>query len=104
MGIRQKKIPSHWNYFLSIEDDMLHMSRWIEFDKANSKCYSIELARLLMVASAEVDVLAKMICKSINPKSKAKNITAYQNVIAREYPKVHRVKVELPKYGLTFTP
>ena len=104
MGIRQRKIPSHWNYFLSIEQDLLGMSRWIEFDKANSKCYSIELARLLMVASAEVDVVAKILCKLIDPKSKASSINAYQKVITKKYSELHKEKIEMPKYGLALTP
>ncbi len=104
MSIKQRKIPSHWNYFLSVEEDLLKMSRWIEFDKANSECYSIELARLLMVACAETDVVAKMLCKAIDPEAKAGSINPYQEVIKGEYKRIHLEKIEMPKYGLTLTP
>ena len=104
MGIKQRKVPSHWNYFLSVEEDLIKMSRWIEFDKANSDCYSTELARLLMVASAEVDVVAKMLCKAIDPATNAGSINAYQDVIKTAYKQIHLEKIEMPKYGLTLTP
>ena len=48
MAITTTKIDSHWNYFLSVEADLLELSRFIEFDKRNYKCFSVEMARLLI--------------------------------------------------------
>ena len=62
MAITTTKIDSHWNYFLSVEADLLELSRFIEFDKRNYKCFSVEMARLLMAAAAEVDVVCKQLC------------------------------------------
>jgi len=59
---------------------------------------------MLMVASAEVDVVAKMLCKSIDPESKASSINAYQEIITRAYPDLHQEKIEIPKHGLTLSP
>ena len=47
----------HWNYFLAIEKDLEHLSRYIEFSDANLGTYSIELTHLLLSASSEVDVV-----------------------------------------------
>jgi len=60
----------HWNYFLALESDLERVSRYIEFDKANFKTYSIELAHLLLAASSEVDVVAKTLCQRIDSKIK----------------------------------
>ena len=47
-------IESHWNYFLAIEDDLERLSRHIEFDERNFKCFTIEISRILL-ASATAD-------------------------------------------------
>lgn len=104
MGIIQGNSFTHWNYFLTIEDDISHLSRWIEPTEANFDCYSLEVARLLMVTAAEVDVLAKLVCKKINPASIASSINLYQNEIQAQFPKIHNATVTIPKFGLKLTP
>ena len=104
MGIEQHRIFSHWNYFISIEEDISKLSRWIEPSEKNFDCYSLEIARLLMTTSAEVDVLAKLICKKINHKSKAEGILQYQKELVSEFPNIYRAKVIAPRFGLELTP
>jgi len=71
MGIHSEKIETHWNYLLSIENDLETVSRFVELHKDNFQCFSIEISRLLMAASAEVDVVCKQICKKLDPKSRS---------------------------------
>lgn len=104
MGIHQSRVPPFWNYFLALEDDLAKLSRWIEFDKANASCYSLEIARLLMVAAQEVDVVAKELCSELAPKAKAGKIGAYKAVILKSFPGLPKSKVEIPKHGLTLKP
>jgi hypothetical protein len=104
LGIEQKPVTSHWNYFLCIEEDISKLSRWIEPSESNFDCYSLEIARLLMTTSAEVDVLARLICKKINHKSKAKGILQYQKELVSEFPNIYRAKVVVPRFGLELTP
>lgn len=104
MGIQQRTIPSHWNYFLCIEEDVSHLSRWIEFHSDNKDCYSVELARLLMAASAEADVVAKMLCQKIDEQAKASSINKYREVLIERFPKLPQATVEIPKHGLVLTP
>ena len=59
MGIEHQPVPPDWNYSFCLEEDIIALSRWIEFSAENERVYSIELARLLMTAGAEVDVVAK---------------------------------------------
>jgi hypothetical protein len=103
MGIEHHEIPSHWNYFFCLEDDIARLSRWIEFKPENESVYSIELARLLMTA-AEVDVVAKMLCKAIDPKTKADTINQYRKVLVAEYPRLPGAKVKIPRHGQVLTP
>ncbi len=105
MGIIQQPVTSsHWNYFLSLEEDLIKLSRWIEFDEKNFNCFSIELVRMLMVASSEVDVVAKMLCKKISGNNRARSINAYQDIIVSEYENIVTSTIPMPKYGLTLTP
>jgi type I restriction-modification system DNA methylase subunit len=104
LGIEQHKTFSHWNYFLSIEEDISKLSRWVELSEINYKCYSLEIARLLMTTAAEVDVIAKLICKGIDPQSRAKGIQSYQREIVAEFPAIYKAKVLVPRFGLTLKP
>ena len=56
MGIETNKTETHWNYLLSIENDLEIVSRFIELHKDNFQCFSIEISRILMAAGAESDV------------------------------------------------
>lgn len=83
---------------------MISLSRWIEFCEQNEAVYSIELARLLMTACAEVDVVARALCKAISPAENASNITAYQAVLLRALPVLPQAKVHMARFGMSFTP
>lgn len=90
----------HWNYFLTLEKDLELISRYIEFEEENFMCYSIELARLLMIASSEVEVVAKQLCKKINPDSKASKLKHCKKIIIESYPLIVSFQALIPKFGL----
>lgn len=104
MGIRTHKIEQHWNYFLAIERDVDHLSRYVEFDEKNFACFSIEIARILLASAAEVDVVSKQICGTLDPRSKAETIVAYRNEIVKAYPDIPDFEILLPRFGLTLKP
>ena len=104
MGIQESIIPTHWNYFLSLEDDIDHLSRYIEFTEKNFECFSLELARVLLTASSEVDVVAKLYCKALDEKSKAQSIGKYKEGILLGNPDFPETVVKMPRFGLTFMP
>jgi hypothetical protein len=81
MGIESKRIEPHWNYLLALDADLVNVSRFVEFHRRNFDCFSIEIARLLLTASAEVDVVCKQLCKTIDPASTAESIHQYRDVI-----------------------
>ena len=104
MGLTQSPTPIHWNYFLSLEQEVIALSRYIEICDKNSSTYSIELLKLLFSASSEVDVIAKIICKRFNKKSKAKNIYHYRLAITKAFPKLSIQEVSMPLYGMELKP
>lgn len=94
----------YWEYFLSIEQDLEKCSRFVEFSTSNYKTYSIEFARIIMAASAEIDTVAKELCKLVSPHDKAENIRNYASVILAKYPKLTEVEVSLHRYNLKVQP
>ena len=104
MAITSNPFPRHWHHFLSIEDDVLYASRWIDFDEPNFGTYSIELARLLMACSAEADVVAKQICAALEPTANASSINKYQEVITEHWPQLCECEVYLHRFGMILRP
>ena len=41
MGIEHQQVPHDWNYFFCLEEDIIGLSRWIEFSAENEGVYSI---------------------------------------------------------------
>jgi hypothetical protein len=94
----------HWNYFLALERDLEVASRYVEFDKANFKTYSIELARLLFAAASEVDVLAKALCALFVPSAQPADMDEYRVRLVEHLPKLMDMEAVIPRYGLSFAP
>lgn len=104
MTIKTSRTSSHWNYFLAVERDLEELSRFIEFDDRNFACFSLEVARILLAAGAEVDVICKQICQAVDPQSKADNINAYRDLLVQHHPVIPKFTVEIPRYGLALHP
>lgn len=104
MGIHEAPTPQHWNYFLALEDDVVRLSRYIEFTQDNFDVYSLELARILFSAASEVDVVAKQLCAKLDKTSKADNIVEYRKIIRPAFPVLTDALVLVPRFGLTLNP
>lgn len=104
MGIIRKQSLIHWNYFLTIEDDLSVLSRYVDFSEKNSSTFSLEIAKILMAASAEIDVVLKQLCISLNSKTKATNINEYYNAIVTLLPEFKTFKVTIPTQCIELTP
>lgn len=104
MGIETHRIEPHWNYLLALESDLVVLSRYVEFHERNFDCFSIEIARILLAASAEVDVVAKQLCRVVDATSSADNIIGYRDVIRPSLPAISDFEVLVPRFGLTLRP
>lgn len=104
------KMP-YWHYFISLEDEIVKISKFIEICEDNFSVYSIELTKLLLSICSEVDVVAKLLCKEadIGLYNKIKGshnatIETYRTVINTRFPQFHNVNVIIPFYNLSFLP
>ena len=89
-------VRSYWNYFLELEEQLISTKRFVDFDKANNKTFSIEYLKLLQASCSEIDVVAKIMAESINPefrKFENKNIQKWGYEILTEFPMLTSVEV-----------
>jgi hypothetical protein len=103
MTIHRAGTLGHWNHFLALEQDLDQLSRYVDFS-GNDDTYSLEIARLLLGASSEVDVVLKQICKRFQPTSVASSINAYYPEVTANCPNFINYEVQIPRYGLTHRP
>jgi hypothetical protein len=80
------------------------LSRYIEFNAGNFNCFSLEIARVLLAACAESDVVCKQLCHNVAPTARVANIHGYQKVITTSIPKIPTFEVLIPRFGLTLHP
>jgi hypothetical protein len=105
----------HWQHFTALESDLSAAFRYIEPEGANMDCYSTELSRILLAAGSEVDVLCKVLCEAHSvrvvapnagghPNSRHPNIKDYSKAITSRFPDFTKLKVFIPRYGMTLEP
>ena len=94
----------HWEYFLTLDDDLGRVSRYVEFVPDNFGTHSVELVRLTLAAGSEIDVVAKSFCRTLNPNGTFENINEYRAEIMARYPGFATLKITVPRYGLVFEP
>lgn len=104
MAIQTQDRCKHWDYFLSVERDLQIIARYVEFEEDNFDVYSIEIARLLLAACAEVDVVCKQLCRRLDNGSRAGSIEAYREGITKYLPDFGRFRAIAPRYGLQLRP
>lgn len=104
MAIQNAPAKLHWNFFLAIERDVDTLSRYIEFDPRNFSCFSMEIARVLLAASSEIDIVCKQVCLKTNPGSVANDIIQYRNELIKAIPHLPDFEVTVPRHGFTLRP
>jgi hypothetical protein len=94
----------HWQYFLSLVDNLDRVSQYIELAEDNYTTYSTELTRILLAAGSEVDVVAKLLCARIDPDAEVDTIVDYGNLLMPAYPGLTSVEISIPRCRLAFMP
>ena len=104
MGILYQPANIHWNYYLAIESDFEKISRYIEFAEANNSAFSIELARIIMASSQEVDGIMKKLCHLLDNTLLAENINHYRANIKANLINLTAEHVYIPRFGMSSQP
>jgi hypothetical protein len=104
MVIKQNSRLLHWDYYLTLEEDLKNLARYIDINSNNFNTYSIELVRILQIAASEIDVVLKLLCLKLNPGGNFVNISNYKNEIKSSWTEMINEKVFSSQYGLELTP
>ncbi|MEB3827036.1 hypothetical protein [Phormidium sp. CCY1219] len=99
----------HWQYFLALENDLINVSRYIEFSKVtevdskNAKVYSIELVRIFFAACAECENIGKSLAhiRKGDLYDISDEIFSLGNT---NYAIIPFQQISCPAHSLTFTP
>ena len=97
------KLP-HWDYFLTLEDDLLSSSRFVAFEPENFATFSTEFSRIILMSASEVDTVLKILCKEIDPTSKPHTIVEYHPIITSKFPNFTNFRTTIRRYDLDFEP
>jgi hypothetical protein len=97
-------VDLHWNYFLSLERDLVPLSRYVEFDSRNFGCFSLEATRILLSAGSEVDVVATLLCKKISAGSTASRIDEYRAEIHTALPQIANFGTTVARFRMDIRP
>ena len=104
MGIEYKQTNIHWNYFLAIESDFEKIARYVEFSENNNSTFSIELARIIMASTQEIDGIMKKLCTLILAGSDPQNINDYKKIIKVYLPEFIDEEAQIIRFGMTSKP
>ena len=67
----KKFIKGYWDYFLDLEAQFFETKRYVAFDKANAKAFSIEYLKLYQAVCSEIDVVGKEMAQVLLRGSKS---------------------------------
>jgi len=98
--------PKHWNYFLSVESDLINCSKYINFDKRNFLTFSNELAKIIMLSASEVESIFIEMCERISPNKTKKNrgIKDYHKILMEKHPDMINCEIEIPLHKIKIKP
>lgn len=95
---------NYWQYYLSFEEDIDRLFRYIEPSEYNFSVYSVELTRLYLAICSEIDVLLKAYCKLLDATSNPSKISEYAKIIIPSKKDLCSETVNLQRFGLSMRP
>lgn len=97
-------IYQHWQYFITLDSDLDNTSRYVEIGPENYKTFSIQFVQILLASCSEIDVVAKILCKNLDPLQKPENMDEYRSIITKTCPNFNTMIITVPHYGLQLIP
>ncbi len=94
----------HWQYFLSLVEDVERLSRYVSLNEENFGTSSIECTRLLLSACSEIDVVCKVLCERVSPGSDPGRINEYGEIMLPRFRHIPTILICVPRFSLQFQP
>lgn len=103
MAIQRHATHVHWNFFLALEEDVERLARFVDLS-GNNATYSIEIARLLLGACAETDVVLKQLVCRLEPGCRAEKLGGYFVPLVTRLPNFRKFEATIPRFGVKLRP
>lgn len=92
----------YWDIFLSIEDDMIGVTKFFDRCIDNNHVYSIQFEKIILVSCSTIEHILKDMM-SYN-QIKSKGIKNYIEMLRVHYPHIYRCKVYIPRFESMIEP
>ena len=96
------ELKNIWNYYLTLEKDMLATSQYIE-PKGQENVHSFEFAKIIILACTETEAVLKLLSRCVTGVEGG-NIGEYKGVLLAAFPKIINAEVTIPRWGETIRP
>lgn len=96
------RIWNMWDYYLSLEEDLSNTSQYIE-PLGQESVYSLEFAKILILACTELESVLKAICMEVDGNSGG-SIGDYKKIVLRKYPRIVTARVTVRRLGKDIYP
>jgi hypothetical protein len=77
-----------------IEKEFRRAIQYVSLSDDNGDTYSDFFVKIILQIGSEIDVVAKALCKEINPRSTADKIDKYRSELLQTYPEIEFVTVK----------
>lgn len=92
---------TYWRYFLSLEEDFIKSTRYVELCEDNYNTYSIEYTRLLVSICAEIEIILKLLCNEEGGDASRFNINELREFLyTKQYSKLHENNISILSHDI----
>lgn len=96
-------LNNSWHYYSIVEKDLANTSQYVE-PRGQENVYSLEFAKILILACTEVESLFKILCSEITGNSVSANMASYKSSILGKYPRIVDAMVSVSRLGISIKP
>jgi hypothetical protein len=94
----------HLQFAEALSNDLMQLSRFLQFDARNFKAFSLENSRLLLASCTEIDSLLQQLCSHLKPGKRVKRIDKYLEIAEELFPELIEATGFVGSYGISLTP
>jgi len=96
--------PPHLSYYKLLEEDLNSCFRFVEPIEAHHDVYSMEFARIILMAASEIENALKSFDVAVNGAAKGKKICEYSILVVGRFPAFCSMEMYLPRSSYKFKP
>lgn len=102
----KKQLDHHYRYCRNLESELNKISDYIELDEDNFKTFSLELRKLIILASSEFENVTKGICNllDITKEYNFSNMKTISKKLVESFPTLYDADVSILDIDYTFKP